>query len=353
MADTPVAVACSLGGEYMVLTVNGCTLSSRNLTTEADIRSVELPHTIRAVFLADAPGEQSSIVYVVVDGPEPVVEVDYVCGVFRTVLDASTQRALLARRSSDVAVDFILSSRGGRHVAVARSDGSVMLYRVETDSGSPSFVHIDYWETSSRVRTMVFAGADVLRTDSILPDDVLPSYIVVLAQKHASSGQLIRLAIEQSKWIRVISAGVDATTLSTEPGDPELVALFSPTSSKGEASYTSPESEMCYTPPGSEVSYMNVRSITVEFTYLIQTVVDTCYPSCVALRGGEHGKYAAVVSDGTRAVVMTGDDDVGVKMLPKTLEAGTLWRALAVGGTTAAIARKTETVLVDVGPSVS
>ena len=334
MADTPVAVAHTTGGEYAVLTVNDCTLNSRNLTTETDICSVELPHSIRAVFLADAPDERSSVVYVVINGPEPVVEVDYVAGGFHTVLDTSTKGALLARRSSDVAVDFILSSRGGRHVAVARSDGSVMLYRVVSACArSPSFTPIDYWDTSSRVLSMVFAGADVLRSESVLPEEVLPSYIVALAQKRVSSaGQLIRLAIDQGTWIRTISAAVDATTLSTVPGEPELVALFSPTEPKG------------------EVSYMNVRSIAIEFTHPVQTVGNTCYPSCVALRGGDHGKYAAVVSDGTRAVVMTGDDDVGVKTLPKTLDGGVLWRALAVGGTTAAITGKTETVLVDVCP---
>ena len=337
MVATPVVVACTLGGTYALLSVDGCTLTSRDVANDSVMKSVELPHTIRAVFLADAPDEACSVVFVVMEGPEPIVEVDYVAGGFSTVMDASTRKPLLARRSSDVSADSILTSRGGHHVAVARSDGSVILYRTETtEHGAPSWVPIDYWETFSRVSSMVFAGKDVVappRTGAC-GEHTIPSYIVALAQKGTSSTrQLFRFAIEHDTCLRVVSAAVDAAALSAVPGDAELVALFSPTE--------------------LEVSYMDVKSINVQFAHHIQSVGDTCYPSCVALRGGVHGKYAAVVSDGAQAVIMTGDDDVGVKTLPTILEGGALWRALAVGGTTAAIAGNTETVLIDVCPKAS
>ena len=340
MVATPVVVALTLGGKYALLCVDGCTLTSRDVADDSVMASVELPHTIRAVFLADAADEPCSVVFVVMDGPAPVVEVDYVAGGFSTVMDASTRAPLLARRSSDVSVDSILASRGSHHVAVARSDGSVVLYRVEEEHAAPSssgtrlsWAPIDSWDTLSRVSSMVFAGNDVLPAGACA-EHTIPSYIVAIAQKGTSSTrQLFRLAIEHNTCLRVVSAGVDATALSAVPDCVELVALFSPSE--------------------PEVSYMNVRGMEVQFAHHIQSVGDTRYPSCVALRGGEYGKYAAVVSDGAQAVVMTGDDDVGVKMLPTTLEGGALWRALAVGGTTAALAGKSEVVLIDVCPKAS
>jgi hypothetical protein len=340
-APTAVAVALSEGGDRVVLGVCERSLVVCDAHTNTEVRRVELPHRIRAVFTAAGPDEPCSRAYVVVDGPEPVLEVDFMCGVSLAVMDDETKQPFLARGTSDVRLDYMHASANGRYVAVAFTDGTVALYRLgTTHNAKPLFVALDMWASNDDARavSMVFAGEST--TDE---GDVAPAYIVALMMRKTiprgkCATYLARFSIGSNDFLRAFQADVgEAASISAVPDDPNLVALF-----------------LAGTAP--TVCYVDVRHVAIHHSLTLGSgenhIGSTATASLVALQGGNYGKYAVVVSDGGRAVLVTCDDDntcvketscFGARTADddraRSPRPATCWRTLPAGGSTAALAR--------------
>jgi hypothetical protein len=344
-APTVVAVALSEGGERMVLGVYERALVVCDAHTNTEVRRVELSHRIRAVFTAAGPDEPCSRAYVVVDGPEPVLEVDYTCGMAHAVMDGETQQPFLARGTSDVRLDYMHASADGRHVAVAFTDGSVALYSLGTTvTGKPLFAPLDMWAAGDDARavSMVFAGkSDTGDEDEAAAPPPPPAYIVALMmRKTVPRGKcatyLARFSIGSNDFLRTFQADVgEATSISAVPDRPNLVALF-------------------VAGAAPAVCYIDVRHVAMHCVLVLRDRIgNAATSSLVALQGGEYGEYAVVVAGGGRAVLMTCDEDTAHVRETSCFGArpadaddrtwahktSTCWRTMPAGGSTAALAR--------------
>jgi hypothetical protein len=136
-----------LSGAHVRLGVKGRHLSalSSDSTEQGLPPTATFPHLIRGVFPAAGEDEPTSRAYVLLDSPNPLVEVDVATGAYLTVLSAATQDAYLKRWSSDTSLVSLKASQSGRFVAVGLDSGGVFLHKLCSDHGKPTFEAVGHW----------------------------------------------------------------------------------------------------------------------------------------------------------------------------------------------------------------
>lgn len=133
----PVCTVRMLDGPHVLLSVSGRLLEAISLEDEGGgeiVSTVTFPHLIRGVFPHADANHKNGRAYVLLDGPDPFIDVDVATGVFHAVYDLSMKDVLLKRWNSDAVLDCLTATPTGTNVAVARSDSTVILYRVVVDN---------------------------------------------------------------------------------------------------------------------------------------------------------------------------------------------------------------------------
>lgn len=321
----PMLVVTDGRGQSVVISVD--TTSRRLLVNETEdngeLNSIPLHHRILAVFAASDPTVKRSHVYVVVDGPEPVLFVDFMSGTFEPVLFATTLRPFLERGTCDVRLDYMRASPCGGYVAVAHSDGTVVLHKLNGNfHGKPTFKCVDSWEAFelARVKNIVFAGQLDEKTG-------LPSYMLALMERqhdvphNKSQTYLTRFSLTPTDFVKTLRVDVGSVvSISSVPDEPDTVALYLQKEGRD---------EVCYVDISTFASLasLDLDSDSNSNTRLaVAESIRCCTPTLVALHGGERGKYAAVVANGSGHSSLVTSSDEEVQDLDKDT-----WKPISVG----------------------
>lgn len=156
-------VAHLLSGETVLLRIDGRNLVfpiSEDSTYRAELpRLMKFPHNILGVFPTAGQGEATGRMYVLLNGPDPLVELDVSGGTYLTVLSAATQDAYLKRWNSTASLVNLVPSEKGRFVAATTDDGRVALHRLCSDHGHPTFEAVNVWSFGSGA-TVCVTGFD-------------------------------------------------------------------------------------------------------------------------------------------------------------------------------------------------
>lgn len=141
------------------------------------------PHNILGVFPTAGDAEPTGRAYVLLNGPDPLVELDVVGRQWRAVLSAATQDAYLKRWSSSAMLTNLVPSARGRFVAVALNDGHVALHKICSDHGKPTFEMVDMW-TFRRGAIVYVTG---VATDPSTTEEVVQSVSFVVARPEVAA----------------------------------------------------------------------------------------------------------------------------------------------------------------------
>lgn len=144
--DRSVRVAAHKHTMFIDVQGHDATVSFRN--------KVNFPHPVICVFpvCSDRTACESRV-YVVVDGPYHLVEINITrqndeqrtpLVVWRVVSDAATQDDFMPRAFTDMSIVDMVPSQTGNLVAVLRTNSTAVVYRVASDHGRPTFEALQF-----------------------------------------------------------------------------------------------------------------------------------------------------------------------------------------------------------------